>query len=927
MFQRLGRLAGRFPAPVILVWTAILLLSFSSAPDWTAVSQEGEFAFLPEDAPSRRAERLYREAFPRPDENSDDENRVHLDPLGTLAVLVINREDRPAGLSDDDLQFVAEVLQPAVETVKVTTGAGDSRQHDREQFLAEVVRPVLRRLHDAREDDPESVPDVESLVQDVLSDTGAGSDPDAGLSPIRVLPPRDRIVSDVFTFEHPYVGPWLTSVDDKSTLIAVELKTEFLNRDNDLVLDRIEAVVEDLKERRSDYLPSQRIPASLEVSFSGPAAVGRDMLRAERQSTTNTELFTKVLVILLLLMIYRAPLLVIIPLVTVGLTVETTTCLLRHLAALGWISMFSGLKIYVTVVVYGAGVDFCLFLIARYKEELDRGATFQDAIEKAVSRVGIALATSAGTSIAGISMMMLADFGKFPQAGFAISFGLFIVLCCALTLTPALLYLSGRWAFWPDVRRERISPEEGWIPSTTGWSLLREQQWTKRLWEFVAATIRRRPGTVFAVTVLLMLPFTAVAVANYQKLSYGLLSELKPDEPSVVGAEAVQRHFSPGWTGSTTVLLQNDEFDFTSAAAGERFAAAVTEYLKQRKSELGIDDIRSQSDPLGVTRVNDAIETLPLSQRGPARVKAFKTYVSTTGPLAGDVIRIDLVLDVDPFTRGSITTLDRAEQAVQDALDEIQAGGSEDDLRRQRLSELAENTKVVVLGPTASIRDLKHVTDGDRITIAIAVTIAVYLVLVVLLGRPAVSAYLISTVVFSFLVTLGVTHVFFWALNPTGYTGIDWKAPIFLFTILVAIGEDYNILLVTRVAEEQRRFGPVEGVLQALTKTGGIISSCGIIMAGTFASLMTGTLMGIIQLGFALCFGVLLDTFVVRPILVPTYLVLLNQGRFGRLSRWLGAAQIEPARPGEESIGAAAADGEQPETKAVNVSDSSRRRD
>jgi RND superfamily putative drug exporter len=124
-----------------------------------------------------------------------------------------------------------------------------------------------------------------------------------------------------------------------------------------------------------------------------------------------------------------------------------------------------------------------------------------------------------------------------------------------------------------------------------------------------------------------------------------------------------------------------------------------------------------------------------------------------------------------------------------------------------------------------------------------------------------------------------------------GYTGVDWKAPIFVFTILVAMGEDYNVLLMARVDEEQRRHGSVQGVLVALTRTGTIISSCGVIMAGTFASLMTGTLMGIIQLGFALSFGVLLDTFVVRPILVPSYLVLLYQGRFGRLGRFLGCRE------------------------------------
>jgi len=118
--------------------------------------------------------------------------------------------------------------------------------------------------------------------------------------------------------------------------------------------------------------------------------------------------------------------------------------------------------------------------------------------------------------------------------------------------------------------------------------------------------------------------------------------------------------------------------------------------------------------------------------------------------------------------------------------------------------------------------------------------------------------------------------------------------PIFTFTLLTALGEDYNILLMARVTEEQRKHGLIPGVLIALTRTGGIISSCGIIMAGTFCSLLTGTLGGMVQMGFALAFGVMLDTFIVRPILVPAYLILLYSDRFGPLSRILGKPKGMP---------------------------------
>ena len=171
-----------------------------------------------------------------------------------------------------------------------------------------------------------------------------------------------------------------------------------------------------------------------------------------------------------------------------------------------------------------------------------------------------------------------------------------------------------------------------------------------------------------------------------------------------------------------------------------------------------------------------------------------------------------------------------------------------------------------------------------------------------LLRRPAICAYLLVTVLFSYLVALGATYLFFWSIDTGTFAGLDWKVPMFLFTILIAVGEDYNIFLMTRIEEEQERFGPVQGVIHALSKTGRIISSCGIIMAGTFASLTAGSLRGMCQLGFALAFGVLLDTFVIRPILVPAYLVLLNTGRFGPLGPLLGAIPSKPTEPESKSV-------------------------
>ena len=161
----------------------------------------------------------------------------------------------------------------------------------------------------------------------------------------------------------------------------------------------------------------------------------------------------------------------------------------------------------------------------------------------------------------------------------------------------------------------------------------------------------------------------------------------------------------------------------------------------------------------------------------------------------------------------------------------------------------------------------------------------------------SVSLYLILSVLFSYLAALGVTFLIFAWLQGEGFTGLDWKVPIFLFTILVAVGEDYNIFLVTRIGEEQTQHGPLQGITTGLARTGRVISNCGLLMAGTFASLLASDLTAMKELGFALSFGILLDTLVVRPILVPTFLVLL-ESRLGPVGRYFGLGNAGTASQG-----------------------------
>jgi RND superfamily putative drug exporter len=220
------------------------------------------------------------------------------------------------------------------------------------------------------------------------------------------------------------------------------------------------------------------------------------------------------------------------------------------------------------------------------------------------------------------------------------------------------------------------------------------------------------------------------------------------------------------------------------------------------------------------------------------------------------IARIDVVLNSDPFAPRSFESL-----AMIEALLAVSRPG---------LAETAE-----LYGVTVYARDVEQIIQRDRIVVNALVVVGVFLILLVVVRKLWLAVYLLATVLLSYYATLGVTAVFssLWADKPFGV--IEWRVPFFLFTILVAIGEDYNILLVTRAFQERLRWGPIEGLRRGLSKTGGTITACGLIMAGTFGTLMIAELGTLVEIGFALAVGVLLDTFVVRPLLVPAFMMLM----------------------------------------------------
>lgn len=857
MYRALGTFVSRHWIAILVVWIVATVGLHSIAPDWKSIIHGGEFTFLPEGIPSRDGEELFRKSFSH-------------DFLGSNVVVVVRRLSGKEGLLPQDRDFIDRVLKPRIERIAAEAGGIDEEAVD-------IGDGDFRTPAKARE---------------------------------RALKGRS-VITAVRTYSDSAIGHLLDSDDGKASLVMVNLRTELFAHENRPTIEKIERLIARDGDLRSE---GGLIPPGLDLAISGSATVGRDMHDAETASAKATEFWTVFLVVALLLLIYRSPLLAFIPLVTVVIAVHLALVALSLMAQAEWIHPFAGIDVYITVVMYGAGVDYCVFLMARYKEELDAGLPIDEAIQSSITKVGAALVASAGTTMAGIGMMVFCQFGKFQQAGAAMSMSLVFVLAASMTFAPALMLLFGRWAFWPNIRNERIPARAGWLSPTRFVTRILEHDLVTRFWERVGLWLVRRPGTIFFGSIALMAPFALNAVVNSENLSYGLMSELPSDVPCVIGSRAVQDHYSPGITGPVTVLLQNREWDFRQREATEAIRG-LTANLAERRDELKLDDVRSLSHPLGVTeaaeraeaRNQEEMDSLPVSRRlveaGVRRKKILEHYVSDRGPMAGQVTRLDVVFHDDPFSRDSIRRLERFSETIRYCLPE----------------SLRSGTELHFIGATPSIRDLKQVTGQDQLLINILVIISVFFVLVALLRKVAIAGYLIVSVYFSYLVALGVTFSLFQLADWDGFSGLDWKVPIFLFTILIAVGEDYNIYLMARIEEESRRHGPIHGVTVALARTGGIISTCGVIMAGTFVSLMAGFLLGMNQLGFALAFGVLLDTFIVRPVLVPAYLILLHSGKFGALGKFLGAdvdrAFVPEARSAAESQRAAGARERKGETR------------
>jgi len=474
----------------------------------------------------------------------------------------------------------------------------------------------------------------------------------ADLEKLREAEPQLKIVK-VYSCKDPIIGRRLTSEDGHCTLIQVSLATPYLAIQTQAAVDRAEAVVKQRLDQAGFAPP--------DLLTTGAAGIGRDLIRAGGNSLESTTLATIVLVVVILLIVYRAPLLALIPLATIALSVFVALKLLALFTQIPGVHLVNVSQIFTIVLLYGAGTDYCLFLISRYREELEDGQDCPRAVRRSVVSVGAALAASAGTVICGLSLMGFAEFAKVRCAGPAIAIALAVALVASLTLTPALLRIFGAAAFWPKrIRPTGDAPRFAWDAPAAP---------SHALWDKISQMVVARPMLIWCVSVAVLLPFTILGLCTTAICKP--TGELAPNSASIRGMEAIQRHFTEGETGPITILL-TAAADWNSPE-GRQLIGNLSQGLGKLDN---VAEVRSLTQPLG-----KAMPQLPTEKKGgnllggllkglgrdlnqameQANQSAREHYLATIAAegAAKYVARLDVVLRSDPFDLASTATLEQ----------------------------------------------------------------------------------------------------------------------------------------------------------------------------------------------------------------------------------------------------------------------------
>jgi RND superfamily putative drug exporter len=646
--------------------------------------------------------------------------------------------------------------------------------------------------------------------------------------------------------------PRVTSVTDQGvstdreavTAVVTLSLTSSSNKDAVQAVDRLRATFKDAHQR-----------SDLTVHLTGNLAQNVDEQNQSNHIQTLTELLSVLFIVGLLLLTFRAalaPVIALAPSVVALVAAGPLIALFTHLG----VQVSDLTPILLTVVMLGAGTDYGLFLIFREREELRRGLGVHDAVSVSVCKVGESITFSGLTVIGALATVAVATFGFYKGLGPAIAIGIGVALAANLTLLPALLAVVGRRVFWPRI------PQEG--PTRHG------------AWGAIAGKVVGKPvATLLAGLVV----FGGLALAMLAYAPNGFANPPPPaHSDSALGQSLLIAHEPPTAADPTNVLF--------------RFPTSVWDDANLLVSAEG--RLESSGAFASVTGVLDRNGTMV----APAALAQVHAELAASGPPVDLPLRqpADVFASPDAYQayRDSALYVSPDGKTLQ-YLTTLQAGPSTSTAAAQAMPSVRAVVATVaksigasasgVDGNAASAADVGSLSGHDLGMIIPIVMLVLGLLLAIVLRSLVAPIYLVASVALSYLASLGLAVIVFVLIG--GQDGINFVLPFFMFVFIMALGQDYNILVMTRIREEAHHAPIRVAVRRAVEATGTTITSAGLILAGTFAVLTASGTTEVQEIGLGLATGILLDTFFVRTLLVPSVAVLLGRWNWwpSRLSR------------------------------------------
>lgn len=590
-------------------------------------------------------------------------------------------------------------------------------------------------------------------------------------------------------------------------------------------------------------------PAGLTFHLTGPLATTVDAQNA-MQATRNAILnFSLLVVIVLLFAAFRALLAPLLTLLPAALVLVLSSPVLAGAVTRVGVPVSSLTDLILTVVVLGAGADYGLFLTFRVREELQRGLPPQLAVVRAMQTVGETISFSAVIVIAALFMVGLAQFGIYQSFGPAIAIGLTLLLLAGLTLTPALLAIFGRAVFWPTAttRREHI-------PAS--------------LWGRITGRLIQRPALTFSLGVILFVGLALGQVGtSLGGFVYGQTSGPAGADSSA-GTAAIAAH-EPAITQNPTEILLR----FPQAVWNQPHRLATAE---QALAQIGsIQRVLGPLNPNGMPLTVAELTQLHRQLGTPQTLPAVPSANSSVPPLQYNTYRATgQYVSADGYTVQFVAILKDGSSSAA-AINAIPA-------LRTAVAQVARTvaaSQYGVASANAFAYDVMQISASDLRRILPIVTVVTAILLALVLRSLLAPLYLVASVALSFLATWGLVALLFVHLSRNaGGDGVQYILPFVLFVFLMALGSDYNILVMRRIREEAERRPLQEAVREAISRTGGTITAAGVILAGTFAVMaVTASDVSDRQLGFGLASGIVMDTFLVRTLLIPALVLLLGR--------------------------------------------------